>query len=357
MPVSHPRTTSTTIAPNHPHPHQSQTARTTPINPATWMHDLTTQNPSTRLWKITNFRLPGTHNSATYGQGTSWTAFFSGNWRCQDVDLYVQLTRGIRYLDVRLRREQDGSWWPCHGIARKTGDVLAFGQGEAAAAGERRNALLGQIARFAREYPGEFVVVEISAGVEEGGADGLWSTVFGALGDRLTRVPRDATDVPTWEDVVQTGRNVVMTGKKSDDTRPVDETIRRHWEEFVWPSSASPTSGHTRRWLAVPYTDETWHSGRPSECRRVTEKFIQDHEAVITSREHFWVAPCQLTPSFGGPYWRTSFSYSPRSLTRVANPYSHSILVISELWRRHASIMVFDFPDAELIEGVIGMNV
>lgn len=324
-----------------------------PIRTSCWIHDLVRRTPEARLWKLSKFRIPGTHNSATFGSGTGWTKMFKSSWKCQDRDLYDQLMCGIRYLDIRLALEDDGLWWPCHGIARKTGDALAFRGGFE----EKDDTLLGQIVNFVKKQPGELVILDIST-TTNANIDALWSIFMAALEDRMLPAPGPQGIMPTWNDMMSSTRNVLIVSHKKEEFMPCKEpSLLQKWTDLVWPSSESSIQDDdTKFWLSVPYTDETWQAGQPSISRIVTEQFMQYHDTITASRNCFWVAPCQLTPSFGGQYWCRSPSFSPRRLATTANSFTRAQLTTSSLWKQRASILVVDFPDDNLIIDIVRMN-
>jgi 1-phosphatidylinositol phosphodiesterase len=67
----------------------------------------------TRL--ISSLTIPGTHDTMTYDLKNGWIGV--GFAECQDISLSEQLEKGIRFIDIRLRYDEneDGQLRACHG--------------------------------------------------------------------------------------------------------------------------------------------------------------------------------------------------------------------------------------------------
>ena len=88
---------------------------------------------------VTEFRYPGSHDAATYGEGL---ADFS--YQCQDKNLYDQMMTGQRAFDIRLAPEDKGKKFiPIHGAAKNTADDFNSGPKEA-----KGNDLAGESATY-----------------------------------------------------------------------------------------------------------------------------------------------------------------------------------------------------------------
>ncbi|WP_417358225.1 phosphatidylinositol-specific phospholipase C domain-containing protein [Flavobacterium sp.] len=74
--------------------------------------------------KLTEFTIPGTHDSGTY------LLDFSGLSRCQDKSIEDQLNQGVRFLDIRLKPgiDNDNALYIAHGLVESgfsfAGDVM-----------------------------------------------------------------------------------------------------------------------------------------------------------------------------------------------------------------------------------------
>lgn len=125
-------------------------AWTTPLNPASWMGALYLNAQQVRLRDVI---IPGTHDSATsgmtddngYAQDTPakighHTVYL---WsKAQTYGMYDQLSRGIRYVDLRVEKNKWG-WMTFHGL---TSDMLTQ--------------VIDEIGKFAKEHPREIVLVD-----------------------------------------------------------------------------------------------------------------------------------------------------------------------------------------------------
>ena len=97
----------------------------------------------------------GSHNSGSYSVSTdfgvgqftpvpAWLSFFFVRWsKCHEKDVYSQLMKGSRYIDLRVCRSHlDGELRTEHTVY-----------------GEKLSILLGQICRFLIDYPSEIVIL------------------------------------------------------------------------------------------------------------------------------------------------------------------------------------------------------
>ncbi len=56
------------------------------------------------------------HNTLTYLPPRRWWArLLRPFWQCQDKTAVNQIADGAARLDIRVRRDHRGRWWPCHG--------------------------------------------------------------------------------------------------------------------------------------------------------------------------------------------------------------------------------------------------
>jgi len=87
--------------------------------------------------------MPGTHDSGTYTFSKS--KLFSAAGLTQNVDIYEQLSRGMRYLDVRVASSPSGETAIYHGCLE----------------GGKFSEVLSEIKRFLDEHRGEFVILDV----------------------------------------------------------------------------------------------------------------------------------------------------------------------------------------------------
>lgn len=113
------------------------------INMARWMMWLPKQTPFKHLSLI------GTHDSGAYGSG-----LLQGTWKTQDWNIRQQLDGGVRYFDIRLVAEKDGSLQLYHGIIKL--DI------------EFKTGVLDVMRRFLEDNPSETVIMVLK---KEGGTD------------------------------------------------------------------------------------------------------------------------------------------------------------------------------------------
>lgn len=82
------------------------------------MGDLVEKGQFPRDAPVTAFRLPGSHDAATYGSGLE-----SFSYQCQEKNIYDQMMSGQRAFDIRLAKDEDSNKFiPVHGIAKNTAD-------------------------------------------------------------------------------------------------------------------------------------------------------------------------------------------------------------------------------------------
>ena len=134
------------------------------VDVANWMAQLVTHIADTPLHKL---RLPGTHDSGAYhlsrtrmGDLPAWlravnnatrgivtrpiTPIIAGWGEAQSLDVYNQLKRGARYLDLRVVHER-GGYFTEHGMA-----------------GASYEDVLTQVASFLDDHPGEIVLCDFN---------------------------------------------------------------------------------------------------------------------------------------------------------------------------------------------------
>eukprot|EP01111_Echinosteliopsis_oligospora_P012020 TRINITY_DN4082_c0_g1_i1.p1 TRINITY_DN4082_c0_g1~~TRINITY_DN4082_c0_g1_i1.p1 ORF type:complete len:475 (+),score=24.34 TRINITY_DN4082_c0_g1_i1:90-1514(+) len=331
----------------------------------TWMADLIKFRPQAKRWKLSNFHLPGTHDSATFGSTPTEDleassieilermiiSSFQPNWRCQDLDLYGQLMCGARFFDLRLRLEKNNLWWPCHARAYKTGSVLAEKEGRDE---DPCTTLIGQMQRYIKQHPSEFIVIKVLPSTQEE-LDSLWRTFVNAFKSRLIPVPHNNT-IPTYAKTVKKGRSILLVTPKANGWEPLDKTVRKKWDKYIWPGlNSTYQEEQSKLWREGPYVRDEWQLGSPQRIRSCNEIFMQT-EGRTVSRDIFWVAQCQLTPSFGSWRFLRNPSWSPRQLSQATNPYIENELATLDLWRKQANIMIVDFPNEDLMLRIASMN-
>ncbi|ORX35521.1 PLC-like phosphodiesterase [Kockovaella imperatae] len=329
-----------------------------------WMKWLLNQRPDLAGIPITALIVPGTHDTATYGEGTSPTKLGRFNWQCQNLNIYQQAQIGVRYFDLRfLADDRDSAfpYWPHHGDAVRTGDLLAPALGGDIS----QTTIVGQITRFLAENPDEIII--LSCDVQP--ADNIhWPRALcDALGGtgRLVESPdwATATDnpyppvraaVPTIGGVLKTTGRVILSG--SVDLRMFsDHDERRLVERYVWQSPGAAI-------FSSLYDEPIWKSNQPVNIQTAIENWIHANDTAISHRAHFYNAQCQLTPSANN-FWDVlkgltdkSMSISPAKLAPGMNSYLREKVCTSDLWIKKASIMTIDFADAETCTAIVNMN-
>lgn len=345
-----------------------------------WMAEFVARRPEAKKWKLTKFHYPGTHDSGTYfnPEGvlglvptSDWLLgnpfdrikrnASSFNWRCQEWSFYTQLKIGIRCLDLRIRPLEDAIWWPCHGVIEKTGHCLAAAYGD----NENEQTAVGQIQKYLREHRTELVIINLDAdSTDTQDLYNLWATLLNAFQNDMLPAPKHKEAVPTYEHMVETGRNLIITANKDPKYQPQnDDILLDWWNENIWPLVDNIVDQKMPEPYAVikgPYNESIWKDGQPDNIQTKTDGFMLGNETILQDRDFFWLAQCQLTPSLVGdvPFTTTpDFTTSPEALARDrANPWVKEMLVNDDIWLRMASVMSVDFPDGELIRMIVGMN-
>lgn len=57
----------------------------------------------------------GTHNSFTFLKSNWFNELFSSYWRCQNKNIGLQYNLGVRFFDIRIKRNKKRKWVICHG--------------------------------------------------------------------------------------------------------------------------------------------------------------------------------------------------------------------------------------------------
>ena len=190
-----------------------------------WMTLLNRRLGSARLGDLV---IPGTHNSASYSVSSNGTLveklwisrlalslgfsdYFSSWARNHDAGLLAQLNAGYRCLDLRITVLPNGGFYWWHGIS-----------------GEGIDAGLKDIADFARENPGEIIILLISHlnAPGDGGQEKLpmphqskiklGQHLLSILGSTLVPTCNISMN-PTLSSVLATGRNVITLIREDQD--------------------------------------------------------------------------------------------------------------------------------------------
>jgi hypothetical protein len=208
------------------------------VDLANWMAEL----PSLSTLPLTQLPIPGTHDSGSYGitrtspwalTGADQFGFLTelpgflqdlivkpiaAGWgKTQSKDLYEQFTDGIRYVDLRLTNEPDGTVYLEHGLRS-----VPFADA------------VDDIAAFATEHPKEALIIYIQginnftplthAEVVE--------QMDAAFGSRM--VPRALGTSATLDDLWSIDKNVIVVYNNAavvaaDENLWPDDTLYRPW--------------------------------------------------------------------------------------------------------------------------------
>lgn len=326
-----------------------------------WIQYLTQTSEAFANQPITRIVLPGTHDAATYGPGEFPTNVARFNWQCQNLNIYQQAKIGVRYFDLRFRAEDERSrypYWPFHGEARKTGDLLAPPPGQPS----DEDTITLQIRRFLDENPDEILL--LSSLCEPAGNVHWIKAISDGLGGSHRLLPSpDKTNsavssgrpaIPTLKNVLQTTGRVIISGSV-DVANIVDPGERELINRYLWRSPGEAFSPSL-------YDRQIWKSNDPMRVQSSMEQWIATNMAHQDSGQRFFNAQCQLTPAansagdvFRG-FFKKSMTISPITLAPVMNAHVSKALCRSEYWIKHASVMTVDFADANICSAIAGMN-
>lgn len=251
-----------------------------------WMESLYKDHPGTTLGSIL---IPGTHDSGTGGidtetpcknseiAGTIEPIFILGDVepcmlagfsRTQDVDLYTQLSSGIRYLDMRVGVPADTALKPADSPIPLPKNPLSVELvTEHTVVSQRLSVALDGILAFAQEHPKEQVILDfqhvnlpdnpqlaayyreiltrylhdyVPAGRE--GAVPVCSRAWSS--DVITAADKDLARKVSFGEAWEKGRNlIVLTAPGSDpDGLPATPCYRNRTEAILsqWPKTQDP---------------------------------------------------------------------------------------------------------------------
>ncbi len=138
--------------------------------------------------RLSQISIPGTHDT-----GATMDDMGSGWWQCQDKTIAEQLALGVRYLDIRCRRENN-QFAIYHGIISQ---------------GHTFDDVLSQVIAFLTAHPGEAVIMCVK---EEGDAAANTPTPFDEMMQRYIDQNPDfwylGNDIPTLSEA--RGKIVLM---------------------------------------------------------------------------------------------------------------------------------------------------
>ncbi|SNX86989.1 related to 1-phosphatidylinositol phosphodiesterase precursor [Melanopsichium pennsylvanicum] len=192
-------------------------------NLSTWMADLPSSDP------ISSFCIPGTHEScALYGWPIS---------ACQETTstISVQLSRGIRFLDVRLSLKGTPGkqlLYAYHGV---TDQKIEFG------------AILSQVYDFLTTNTSETVLMSV---LQENNMSGFLDSVFKYINQNSTKWYL-GTGIPKLADV--RGKIVLISRFGSSDSQPGGI------HPPIWPDSSSKPFNYTLPDGAMVWTQD-WYN-------------------------------------------------------------------------------------------------
>ncbi|PRP79630.1 hypothetical protein PROFUN_12820 [Planoprotostelium fungivorum] len=316
-----------------------------------WLQDLTLSQEGSWLLDapITHVRFPGTHNSATYGEGFG---LFRKNWCCQNMNIYQQLSCGIRYFDIRMAPDPSrASFYPCHGVKHYTGDKLAQSRNQL-----NMDDIICQILRFIEgEGSKELIIIEANLEYARRGkeqqAEEFWMQWM-ILEKYLLPY---TTKIPTLSQVREQNRCVLLWGNHNDSAEFLskneqDTRALQLFQTYVWPADDDPTTFLK----GSEWNGKVWQSGDLDEVVSAVRTRHFTDESL--SREYFWRAQLQLTPSFFHTEFLTKkATFSPAKLARKTNPRV-AVILDDKDWKDNMSIVSVDFPTTDIIYQVVKAN-
>jgi chitodextrinase len=162
-----------------------------------WMSDNWTEIASLKIHELL---LPGAHNSGVDQDHTSW---FDELWgACQDYSFYVQLSRGIRVLDLRVKD-----------LGGIDSNKYRFHHGPYH--GQRYDYhCADEVDRFLNENPGEFVILDFHEYIKSPSGEFDIHRLMRAFSELNRKyIPREAQDLTLAEIRRQyPGRNIIFAG-------------------------------------------------------------------------------------------------------------------------------------------------
>ncbi|KAM3422413.1 hypothetical protein BST61_g2764 [Cercospora zeina] len=260
-----------------------------------WMHDLCNMKPEAQDWPIAKFKIPGTHDSCTWGTGaTDWS------WRCQDYDLYEQMKRGIREFDIRLTSEKVNDYYkfiPHHDFIKNTAPDFCDSPWQLGV-----NTLAERIMKYADEHPTEIFILRISTENVTGNQDAemqFGQTIQNFLGRRLARYPADG-HTPSYREIMNRNqRNIILYSSFSAFTSSHASVVAIKSSGLDWNVPAMLQVGGDGSYL---YNEDVWKSGQPSRVIDSVAAYVRSNSHNIFHNPKIWGAQVQLTPSLDIPW-------------------------------------------------------
>lgn len=199
-------------------------------------------------WKLKHVCMPGSHDAgmSTIDGHTAHSDW--SNTQTQWLDLYGQLVRGSRFLDVRPCLGNGGQQHLCH----YSPNVAA--SGSQGANGIKVDAAIEMINRFMKDHPGELVIIDLNADCgydsDNRSAPGAnyprltneqWEPIWKKFRDGFDKPcdvgnPNDLTDL-TMNDYIGDGKGCVLTVARSIGGAQPDP------KKGFYSSDSFPTSG------------------------------------------------------------------------------------------------------------------
>jgi hypothetical protein len=306
---------------------------------ANWMSELAKVNPDAKLRDMV---IPGSHDSASSSIGK--LKLFSAVGRTQNVTVAEQLSRGARYLDIRIAGVKGGA----------ASEVIIV---HGCLSGGNLVDVVPQISSFLNEHPGEFIFIEL---VHEFGRDFsaeqkkfALDYLKDQLGDKLyTR--NDCMHLMNRTTLQQLQDQSVqvcvllhprMFGFQLGSTEFTDVHVAEHYGFF-----------HSGRWMR-----SQWHNTKdPSSLLNWNLEEVQKYatnKSVILNNQFV------LTPGVGGAMDVVKLLVGLASLRPVsfaANLYQRDVM--DDFLREHAdeawNIVMMDFLDLApaLVSFMISLN-
>lgn len=221
--------------------------------------------------------------------------------------------------------------------------------------------------KFAKEHPTEIIILKIKFdGMDTPEERKLWAdTAWKLLGNRLLEAPDKGEPTPTYSSAVESNRNIIMATGLPNRPGKEHPAIKYYWN----------VGQNTDNWLGdgneLLWNEPTWQSGDIKKVIKSTEEYIEKNGDKIDKRDKFWAASVQLTPALGGSistFISSGGSVRPKDLALGGGIGTHGSFKGSnkELresgtlkkrpWKRHASLVMYDFADTDTAGDIVAMN-
>ena len=269
-----------------------------------WMKNLDSER------RISQFSLPGTHNSAALFEPIRGTA------RCQNLTIPAQLNAGVRFLDIRCRHAND-AFEIYHGPIYQKDDFAG---------------VVTYVADFLRAHPSETVILSVQ---ETDGARDNTRSFEATFADYLANTPApwllDAT-IPT----LNRARGKIVLLRRFDSAKPLGIDASN------WPDNSTFTQANLR------VQDQYQVSDNADKWRAIESLLNQTRDDAATPSASPLILnfASGVTPLLGVP-----------NVPRVANAINPQLTrFFSDNPRGRFGCVLVDFADAELCAAIYRTN-